>query len=85
MKAEVLNTQAPQNTEPSNQEQKRSASLRYVLAVALLLVVYFISSWSPAESESMSLSIAPGFLLFWLAGGSLTLGILAKAAKKKTS
>mgnify|MGYP000088384007 CR=1 FL=1 len=81
MKADALGTHAPQNTTPSNPMYRNSASGRYVLASALLLVVYLVASWSPAES-SMSLGIAPSFALFWLAGGSLTLGILARAAKK---
>ena len=82
MKAEALGTPAPQHATPSNQAKKHSASARYILAFALLLIVYIISSWSATESESASLSIGPSFLLFWLAGGSLTLGILARAAKK---
>lgn len=82
MKAEAIGTQAPQNTDPSNQVQKHSASARYALAIVLMLIVYFVSGWNSAESESVSLSVAPSFLWFWLAGGSLTLGILARAAKK---
>lgn len=82
MKVETLNTQTPQEITPQNQAQKHSASIRYGLAIALLVVVYLVSSWNPAETESMSLGITPSFMLFWLAGGSLTLGILARAAKK---
>jgi len=82
MTTEALNTQPPQQDTSANQDKKRSERVRYVLAIALLAVVFLVSSWSPAEADSMSLSIAPSFLLFWLAGGSLTLGILARAAKK---
>ena len=82
MKTETFSTPPPHSDNPSNHVQKHSAGARYILAIALLLVVYLLSSWNTGETESLSFSIAPSFMLFWLAGGSLTLGILALAAKK---
>ncbi len=77
--AEVLSTRSSEDETPES-----SGLARYLLAVILLAVVYIISSWTPAESETTSLPILSAFLVFWIGGGITTLALLAMAARKNS-
>ncbi len=50
---------------------------RIALAAALLVAVYVLASWMPAEDSAVSVHTAGRFLMFWIIGGVLTVGLLA--------
>lgn len=83
MESRVLEANEPLPNKLSNTVQWRSATLRYVVAISLMGFVYILASLNPAETGAISLSISPYFVIFWLTGGSLTLGLLARAAREK--
>jgi len=80
--ANSLNTDHSENMQDHTQTENRSARTRYILVAVLLAVVYLLSHWTPADSGILPSHIGSGFILFWLAGGGITLALLAQAAKK---
>ena len=75
-----------EHNQPTTEDsgQGHSSRMRYVMVAVLIVMAYLLSSWIPAESESGSFSIVPALLLFWLAGGGITLALLTIAAKKNS-
>ena len=86
MKTEIgaLNTNQTEHTVQNNPAKPRSVLMRYVAAGVLLAMVYFLSSHTPAEAGLNSFQIAPSFIVFWLAGGGITLALLGVAARKNS-
>lgn len=82
---EVLSSQSNEHSISSDSQVNQPNSVaRYTVVAMLLTIVYFLSSWTPAEPDVISFSAVPSFLLFWLGGGAITLGLLALAAKKRS-
>ena len=81
---ETLSTNETEHTLQNTPAKSRSALMRYVAAAVLLAIVYFLSNLTPAEPGVNSFQIAPSFILFWLAGGGITLALLGFAAKKNS-
>ena len=79
---EALDTNQTEQTLKDNPAKPRSSLMRYVAAAVLLAIVYFLSSLTPAEPGLNSFQIAPSFIIFWLAGGGITLALLGVAARK---
>ncbi|MEH6571420.1 MAG: hypothetical protein V7709_20220, partial [Halioglobus sp.] len=73
---ETLSTDKTEHTLQNSPAKPRSVLMRYVAAAVLLAIVYFLSSLTPAEGGVNSFQIAPSFILFWLAGGGITLALL---------
>jgi esterase/lipase superfamily enzyme len=80
--ADSFSTQHSEHAPDHHQAQKHAARTRYILVAVLLAIVYMLSSWTPADSNLLTSHIGSGFVVFWLAGGGITLGLLALAARK---
>ena len=79
--AETYSTENSEKAPSHNQVHNHAARNRYVVVAVLLVMVYLLSSWNPAETETTSLHLGSGFLLFWIMGGVITLAILMVFAK----
>ena len=79
--AETYSTENSGKAPSHNQVHNHAARNRYVVVAVLLALVYLLSSWSPAETETTSLHLGSGFLLFWIMGGVITLAIVMVFAK----
>jgi hypothetical protein len=77
--------QKKQGTSISSKTTPPKRVARYLVVATLLTVVYHLSSWTPTEPDLISFSAVPSFIVFWLGGGVITLGLLALAAKRRTS
>jgi hypothetical protein len=82
MASRALEAKEPLPNKLINTAQWRSATVRYAVAISLMGFVYILASLNPAETGAISLSISTHFVIFWLTGGSLTMGLLARAARK---
>lgn len=81
---EALSTSQTEQALQNSPAKPRSGLMRYVAAGVLLAIVYFLSNLAPAEPGVNSFQIAPSFILFWLAGGGITLALLGFAARKNS-
>ena len=80
--ADSIGTGHTEHKQNHTQAENHSVRTRYILVAILLAVVYLLSNWTPADSGIFPSHIGSGFILFWLAGGGITLALLAQAAKK---
>ncbi len=80
--ANIFDFNRSRDTQVDNQEHNHTARGRYILVAILLAIVILLSSLTPAGPEAFSLHISSGFVLFWLAGGAITLTLLTLAARK---
>jgi hypothetical protein len=74
VESRALKAKEPLPNKLSNTAQWRSATVRYAVAISLMGFVYILASLNPAETGAIPLSISHYFVIFWLTGGSLTLG-----------
>ena len=80
--ADSIGLEHPEHKQSHTQAENHSVRTRYILVAILLAVVYLLSNWTPADSGISPSHIGSSFILFWLAGGGITLAFLAQAAKK---
>jgi hypothetical protein len=80
--ANSLNTEHSHQSQDRNEAEHRSLRTRYILVAILLATVYILSHLTAADTGTVTRHIGSGFVLFWLAGGGITLAFLAQAAKK---
>jgi hypothetical protein len=65
-----------------NQAPGRSGHIHYTLVAVLFAVACLILTIINTKPGAISSGIGSGFLLSWLAGGFITLGLLTLAAKR---
>jgi hypothetical protein len=53
-----------------------------MLAAAVLSLVYYLAGLVPVSETGVGESILPGFALFWLLGGLLTITLLALSDRR---
>ena len=70
-----------EHAQSDTQEHGRSSRIHYILVAVLLVLAYLIGSFLFNGPGAVSFDIGSGFLLFWLGGGLITLGLLTLAAK----
>jgi len=81
----AANTFSAAQSEPSTSQPPATArweGTRYLLVGVILATVALLVSLLPEDPTALSFQVGPGFFLFWLAGGSITLILLTRAAKK---
>ena len=62
---------------PARREWTAGSIGKIALGVALLSLVYLVSSWLPVENPANGGELARNFLAFWLCGGIFTVLLLA--------
>jgi len=80
--AEVFGFHHSEHAPLDKQAHNHPMRSRYILVTILLAVVYLLSTLIAAGGEGFSINIGLGFIVFWLAGGAITLTLLTLAAKK---
>ena len=78
---EHLESSLGKHTPTGNHTDGRSSRIHYILVAVLFVLAYLVSNWSASAPSSVSVDFMSDLLLFWLAGGLITLGLLAFAAK----
>ena len=83
MKSATEHLESPhsEHTPTDNHTDGRSSRIHYILVAVLFVLAYLISKWLASTPGSVSVDFLSDLLLFWLAGGLITLGLLASAAK----
>jgi hypothetical protein len=78
---ERLGSSPSEHTPTDNHPDGRSSRIHYILVAVLFVLAYLVSNWLAAAPGTVSIDFLSDLLFFWLAGGVITLGLLAFAAK----
>jgi hypothetical protein len=78
---EHLESSHREHTPRDNHTDGGSSRIHYILVAILFVLAYLVSNWSASAPGSVSVDFMSDLLFFWLAGGLITLGLLAFAAK----
>ena len=81
--SEVFTPEHAEHNSQNSEKHGNSARGHYFLVAIMLAVAFLLSTWVASAPNLLSAQQAwPGFILFWLSGGLVTLFLLTLAAKR---